>query len=757
MRRIFSGLFVLILLIGTVTLASNIQPVRASGTIYIRADGNIDPPTAPISTIDNITYTFTSNIYESVLAERDNIIIDGNGCKLEGVGFDSGFDLSTKNNVTIKNTNIIEFCTGIALDHSYNNVILNNNLTGNAYGIELAWYSLNNTILGNRAESNSGTGIVIAAYSSNNNVVNNTVTNNECGIALASYASGNLIVGNSAENNTVGFYIGSSSNNMICNNNFIQSIKQVETWYSTNVWDNGYPSGGNFWSDYTGVDADGDGIGDTPYVIDADNQDRYPLMHPWGPLPVHNINTGLGYETIQEAINAPETLDGHTIFVDAGLYYENVVVNKTLSLIGENREATIIDGKFSGDAVTVLSNGTSLSSFTIQASGFTNCALRLENVSSTTIVNNTLTDLFFSIFDNSSRNTLTRNSIRGLRFSGSFNNTLTENAIEAFWLDFSPNTKLRDNDFSYFEVGGDMELHFIHDIDSSNMLNEKPIYYWVSRENAEVPSDVGYVALINCLNITVRGSNFENNFQGIIMFSTNNSRILNNNITNINEGIWISSSSNDNISGNNISSNYDGIDIWSSSNNSIAGNYITDNGFGIQLHNECSNNNILGNNITANYLGIWLLRSSNNNIFHNNFINNGVQVDSYKSINTWDDGYPSGGNYWSDYNGTDLWSGPYQNETGSDGIGDVPYIIDESNVDHYPLANPFVNLSTTLVGDLNGDGKVSLEDLTLLASAYNSKPEDPNWNPLADIAPPYSIISLTDLVTMAMHYGQHNP
>jgi parallel beta-helix repeat protein len=240
---------------------------------------------------------------------------------------------------------------------------------------------------------------------------------------------------------------------------------------------------------------------------------------------------------------------------------------------------------------------------------------------------------------------------------------LTENAIELFWLEFSPNTKLRDNNFTHFAVGGDVDTHFVHDIDTSNLVNEKPVYYWINRENAEVPSDAGYVALINCLNVTVRGLHFENGSQSIMMFSTNNSRILNNNITNIAEGIW----------------------ILSSSNNIIYGNNITGHFYGIYLYRS-SNSTVHGNNITANGVGIWLARSSNNSIFHNSFINNGVQVNSYKSTSIWDVGYPSGGNYWSNYNGTDA---------DHDGIGDTPYIIDANNTDHYPLLGMFNSYNVT--------------------------------------------------------------
>jgi len=70
---------------------------------------------------------------------------------------------------------------------------------------------------------------------------------------------------------------------------------------------------------------------------------------------------------------------------------------------------------------------------------------------------------------------------------------------------------------------------------------------------------------------------------------------------------------------------------------------------------------------------------------HNDFIENDKQVMDKEHANVWDDGYPSGGNYWSDYDGVDLYSGPYQNEAGSDGIGDTPYVIDDVNQDRYPL------------------------------------------------------------------------
>jgi len=74
----------------------------------------------------------------------------------------------------------------------------------------------------------------------------------------------------------------------------------------------------------------------------ANNTDNFPLVHPYGS--VQNLNTSLVYFTIQSAINAPETLDSDTIFVGNGTCYENVKINNSISLIGEDKETTTIDG-----------------------------------------------------------------------------------------------------------------------------------------------------------------------------------------------------------------------------------------------------------------------------------------------------------------------------------------------------------------------------------------------------------------------------
>jgi parallel beta-helix repeat protein len=128
----------------------------------------------------------------------------------------------------------------------------------------------------------------------------------------------------------------------------------------------------------------------------------------------------------------------------------------------------------------------------------------------------------------------------------------------------------------------------------------------------------------------------------------------------------------------------------SSANNTIYKNIISSNNIGLNL--ESSGHIIYANTISENQLGINISNSNDNIIYHNNFIDNTVQVHiSIAATNTWDNGYPSGGNYWSVHTSPDLYSGSNtpQNNPGSDGIVDTQYTIATNNVDRYPLLQPF--------------------------------------------------------------------
>jgi parallel beta-helix repeat protein len=169
--------------------------------------------------------------------------------------------------------------------------------------------------------------------------------------------------------------------------------------------------------------------------------------------------------------------------------------------------------------------------------------------------------------------------------------------------------------------------------------------------------------------------------------------IEDNKVTHNGEGILLAFSNRNIVDANEaVENGGNGIRLYNSSYNEVSHNNASIDDTGIVLETSSNNNTLVGNNVASNYNGILVGYSSNNNtIYHNNFLHNTVQVVHITSgcVNVWDNGYPSGGNFWSDYVGVDVKSGPGQDLHGSDGIGDVPYIIDADNVDHYPLMNAY--------------------------------------------------------------------
>jgi parallel beta-helix repeat protein len=662
-------------------------------------------------------------------------------------------------------------------------------------------------------------------------------------------------------------------------------------------------------------------------------------------LPVHNINTRLNYTTIQDAIDANETLEGHTILVDKGVYYEQVFCNKSLVLMGEDRENTIIDANGTGTVVELGINA-NITNFTIR-NGEYGISLGQGGLTpkytGNTITNNKIMDNLYGgvVLRSCANNTIVNiivinNTLFGIHVWNSGENTIINNTVlfNEHGIDFYGdsndnvlrNNNMTDNTYNFglilhgdttnFLYGLPQEPGIVNDVDASNTVNGKPIYYWVNRHDEEVPSDAGYVWLNNCNNITVKNLNLSENLQGILLLFANNTVVSDNNIsrnaygihlatycenitlssntlthnlngvylgefsryttmrdncingsqfsfgvptwfpmrldasdlindvdasntidgkliiywidkhglkvppnagyvllanstdiiieglnlTNNVQNILLINSNNTVIANNSISNSVYGIEAQQLSyfdlnsnnirivflpsfNTTIEGNTLFDNGVGIRtIEGNCT---ILNNSLNKNPLGIclrytdnstiagniilasnmsltagarnpdlyvfnypqqyWELSyelvnlniggiiiggsenavyentvkhswvgiatvsesfvGGNNVIFHNNLIDNAPRQALSLRYNTWDNGYPSGGNFWSDYDGTDLYSGPYQNETGSDGIGDKPYVLlyefpQIQGMDRYPLVKPYGHFNDIAVTSL---------------------------------------------------------
>jgi parallel beta-helix repeat protein len=271
-------------------------------------------------------------------------------------------------------------------------------------------------------------------------------------------------------------------------------------------------------------------------------------------------------------------------------------------------------------------------------------------------------------------------------YSGN-NNTISGNNITAnndygIYLFYCSNTSISGNDITANSGNGISLFGSSNDSVVGNKIINNGYGIYLSSESS---------------GNSIVGNTITNNSDGLHLEYSSDNRIVGNTITNNDYGVYLWFSSDNNVGGNSIADNGDGVYLsYSSNHNSISGNTITNNDWGMYLSGS-SNCSIYGNNITTNsWTGIYLYSSSNNKLYHNNFLNNTQQVYSNTSTNVWDGGYPYGGNYWSDYTSVDLCNGPYQNETGSDGIGDTPYVIDGDNRDNYP----WVFYLTTVIFDL---------------------------------------------------------
>jgi nitrous oxidase accessory protein len=330
---------------------------------------------------------------------------------------------------------------------------------------------------------------------------------------------------------------------------------------------------------------------------------------------------------------------GDTLHVAPGIY-DKIEIAKSLSLIG--REA-MIRASDRDACVRVMANRVNVSGFLVR-DGF--YGISLENVSDCNI----------------SGNTVIRCTQPGIMLKFSNNNIITH------------------NNASFNGLGGEGWYGIYLTNSNHNRIENN-----VALNNGAY----GINLFPSCNNNTIKGNVLERNMYGLYMFTDCSGNLIESNIMsrNTNSGLDMRFNCHNNfILNNTIADNaVAGITLMEGSGrNIIKGNGILSNQrYGIQIQSSSNDNTIANNNISDSQTGIFL-DSSGNLLYSNRLADNVVQAED-RGSNAWNAAYPMGGNMWSDYLGADRMSGPGQDISGADRIGDEPYQINEKALDRYPL------------------------------------------------------------------------
>lgn len=304
-------------------------------------------------------------------------------------------------------------------------------------------------------------------------------------------------------------------------------------------------------------------------------------------LSVHNVNTGLNYTSIQEALDAGETQDGDLIRVESGTYFERVIVNKSVSLIGENRTTTIIDGPWMEEGIVVHITATNvmIRGFTVQQSGtgsgdaWNAEAIVIDYSSGCTIAENVVESNGIGIFLNQTSDCNVQNN---LAMSG------------GIWLTNSTDCQVTENTVNQGQEG--IRLYYC-----SSCV--------VGNNNVDIIGDSIFVEACNYCQVEFNNLNrTDGDGRGIVAWDCLECSIVGNSIFARNEGMWIM---------NSIGCLFE--------DNIVSNNRLS----GFRL--EYSNNSIISSNTASNNgnYGIFLSQSPNSQVTYNIANGNGVNGIDY--------------------------------------------------------------------------------------------------------------------------------
>jgi parallel beta-helix repeat protein len=281
-----------------------------------------------------------------------------------------------------------------------------------------------------------------------------------------------------------------------------------------------------------------------------------------------------------------------------------------------------------------------------------NQAVWIHGSLNNTITNNVISDNqngleLMSSHDRIVSNIITNSSDCAIELQWSFNtlkaNTITS-ARNAIRLASSIRNTFQSNQFSQvdsvFDCSNWQYPNGMQNVDTSNMLEHRPLIYWVNKQGASVPQDAGWVALVGCSNMKVEGLNLTQG--GIILLSeTTNSVVANNTLGNCTDGIKLDHADGNKVAVNTLTDCYDGIHLQASSSNNLTANTLTRCNDGITLR-SAHDNTIRLNTAEKGYYGIRLFSSANNLVGSNQFSDNnqavvlegawGFQIDNPKMI-----------------------------------------------------------------------------------------------------------------------------